>query len=404
MPFNHIVKESTVSRSARVMQLEGLFDLPASKVNRVSWDLDVDVNAKPWNVGLIVGPSGSGKTTISQELFPIERPTYKWSKDRTIIDDFPEDMSITEIVELLSRIGFSSPPSWLRPHHVLSNGEQFRVDIARVLADKLPLTVVDEFSSVVDRTVAKVSSQAIAKTVRYRETKFVAVSCHYDIIDWLQPDWIIEPAADSLTSITWRALQRRPEIPFTIKRVHPAAWDLFRHHHYLTSAKMNSSHCYVGYIDDVPVAFLGVQSFPHPIRPGWRQSRVVCLPDYQGLGIGTLFSDYVGSLYASTSRPFRMVLSHPALVSAQNRNPKWVCIRKMSRLTGGSTVDKKTGRRIRSSALKLHTGKDGMGTKNRATASFLYVGPDRIHDGLMFGIPPSPRYAKQARDITDLTE
>ena len=87
----------------------------------------------------------------------------------------------------MSSVGFSSPPSWVRPYHVLSNGEQFRVDIARTLSEKPQLAIVDEFTSVVDRTVAQIGSSAIQKTVRRRGQKFIAVSCHYDIVKWLEP-------------------------------------------------------------------------------------------------------------------------------------------------------------------------------------------------------------------------
>ena len=69
MPLAHILKESTITRSARVMQLEGIFDLPASKANRVEWDMDIDLQERDWNVGMIVGPSGCGKTTLAHELF-----------------------------------------------------------------------------------------------------------------------------------------------------------------------------------------------------------------------------------------------------------------------------------------------------------------------------------------------
>ena len=49
---------------------------------------------------------------------------------------------------------------------------------------------IDEFTSVVNRQVAKAASCAIAKCVRRNQRKFIAVSCHDDIIEWLCPDWI----------------------------------------------------------------------------------------------------------------------------------------------------------------------------------------------------------------------
>src|SRR5690606_16358303 len=112
--------------------------------------------------------------------------------------------------------GFSSPPAWLRPFHVLSNGEQFRVTMARALAESVGLVVVDEFTSVVDRTVAQIGSAAIAKAVRRRGGRFIAVACHYDIADWLEPDWIYEPH----TARFARDRLRRPDIEIAVRRVH----------------------------------------------------------------------------------------------------------------------------------------------------------------------------------------
>jgi ABC-type ATPase with predicted acetyltransferase domain len=65
-----------------------------------------------------------------------------------------------------------------------------RVDIARALCLDKPLIVFDEFTSVVDREIAKVSAFAISKTVRRSKKRFVAVTCHYDVVDWLEPDWV----------------------------------------------------------------------------------------------------------------------------------------------------------------------------------------------------------------------
>ncbi|MEV1247900.1 hypothetical protein [Nonomuraea sp. NPDC049750] len=69
-------------------------------------------------------------------------------------------MSIKDIVALLGAVGLSSPPAWLRPYRTLSNGEAFRASIARALAESGDLVVIDEFTSVVDRQVAKVAGMS----------------------------------------------------------------------------------------------------------------------------------------------------------------------------------------------------------------------------------------------------
>lgn len=77
--------------------------------------------------------------------------SHTWD-DRPVIDNFPAGMGIREITWLRGAVGLSSVPAWLKPHKVLSNGEAFRADVARLLAETPPdgIAVVDEFTSVVD--------------------------------------------------------------------------------------------------------------------------------------------------------------------------------------------------------------------------------------------------------------
>jgi ABC-type ATPase with predicted acetyltransferase domain len=91
---------------------------------------------------------------------------------------------------MLCSVGFASPPDWLKSYHCLSQGEKMRVDVARALCLDRSLVVFDEFTSVVDREIAKVSAFAISKAVRRSSKQFVAVTCHYDVVDWLDPDWV----------------------------------------------------------------------------------------------------------------------------------------------------------------------------------------------------------------------
>lgn len=360
-----------VTASPRVQQLLGFFDIPPTQRSETVIDVDLPLEEKPWTIGLIVGPSGSGKSTIATHMFPdaLIRP-WRWPTDKSIVDAFPASLGIKEIVELLSSVGFSSPPSWLRPYHALSNGEQFRVSIAYALAGGQPLTVIDEFSSVVDRTVAQICSAAVAKTVRRRQQKFIAVSCHYDIIDWLQPDWVFDTSA---RQFQWRGLQGRPSIALTVRRVHSSAWRLFKHHHYLSPHVSPSAMCFVGSWRDRPIVFTAVVSFPHAVRPGWRASRTVCLPDYQGASIGNTMSTYVASLFKATGKPYFSTNSSPGIIYARARSTLW-------RMTRTPSQTAPTGR----TGIKAMTAS---AATNRLTAGFEYIGPSNYHDALRFGLP-----------------
>src|SRR5439155_23161378 len=132
-----ITVSSPIERAPRVQQVEGIFDLAPARQAVLEWEVELPLDAKRWNIGLIVGPSGSGTSTVARALFGEAyhgQERYAWPGDRSVVDAFPAEMSIKEVVTLLSSVGFSSPPAWLRPFQVLSTGEQFRVTLARLLA------------------------------------------------------------------------------------------------------------------------------------------------------------------------------------------------------------------------------------------------------------------------------
>jgi ABC-type ATPase with predicted acetyltransferase domain len=169
----------------------GTFDLQTNEI-RERFVGTIDPKSS-WQIGAIIGASGTGKTTIAKHLFPNYFFFQQNYKAESVIDDMPGNASVEEITKTLNSVGFSSPPSWLKPYSVLSNGEKMRVDLATcLLSPENKLTVFDEFTSVIDRQTAKIGSFAVQKAIRRTDRKFIAVSCHYDIVDWLLPDWILD--------------------------------------------------------------------------------------------------------------------------------------------------------------------------------------------------------------------
>jgi energy-coupling factor transporter ATP-binding protein EcfA2 len=369
-----ITREVGIIPSPRVLQLRGLFDVPPAEKTIHTWE--VNVNLPPdWNVGLIVGPSGSGKSTMARQFWPEQMArTWDWPEDRALLDGFPKELGIKDITGLLCSVGFSSPPSWLKPFHVLSNGEQFRVTMARTLAELPELAVVDEFTSVVDRDVAKIASAAVQKAVRRRKQKFVAVTCHLDVAEWLEPDWVYQPHTGEF--VAGRSL-RRPKIELEIARVHRAAWGLFQNAHYLTAEHHRSAYCFVGFAWGRPAVYCSVIHFPHPVRPGWKEHRTVCLPDYQGVGLGNALSEYVASLFVATGKPYRDTTAHPGHVQHRIRSHLWKCVRSPG-------LNKPVRRRGRAATPGL--GLAATTATDRLTTSFEYIGPVNHADARAFRI------------------
>ena len=144
-----------------------------------------------WNIGVICGASGTGKSTIAKELFREHLYTTSNYTSKSVIDDMPKSASVDEIEKMFYTVGFGSVPSWLKPFSALSNGEKMRVELANALLQN-DFVVFDEFTSVVDRNVAQVASYAISKAIKNTDKQFIAVTCHKDVLSWLQPDWVFD--------------------------------------------------------------------------------------------------------------------------------------------------------------------------------------------------------------------
>ena len=189
MPSFDIMRKWNCPDSFRAQSVIGSFTLQDVKMEK-HFVGSLPIEGEEWQIGVIVGRSGTGKTSIAKQLFPKEYIRgFEYHSD-TVLDDFPENVVVSEITSALCNVGFASPPDWLKSYEHLSQCEKMRVDIARALCLKQQHIVFDEFTSVVDREIAKVSAFAIAKAVRRIGKRFVAVTCHYDVLDWLEPDWV----------------------------------------------------------------------------------------------------------------------------------------------------------------------------------------------------------------------
>lgn len=399
MPIHEFTLQCPLRDSFRVRQVAGMFDLPVDEPASQRFRAELPDLSEPWQIGLIVGPSASGKSTLARRVFA--NAVYEpgdWPRGRAIIDSFDPDLSIKQITRTLTAVGFSSPPAWLRPYESLSTGERFRCDLARALLAgpssfvPCPLTsassvelqmtrdkgqgttpvVYDEFTSVVDRTVAKICSAAVSKAIRSGAlpVRFVAVTCHHDVVRWLAPDWVLDTATGRLS----RGRLQRPPIRLAIRRAPRAAWGTFSRHHYLVGTLHPSAQCFLGTVDDQPAAFVAALPFPHPKRPGWREHRTVCLPDFQGVGIGSAMSDFVASLYVSTGKPYFSTTSHPAMIAHRARSGLW----RMHRPPGMSGRSGATSRQT--------CGMAATNSRGRITAGFEYVGPPRLTVARKFAI------------------
>jgi ABC-type ATPase with predicted acetyltransferase domain len=198
-----IDRTSPVSRSYRSERARGLFNVTEVDGSSFRMEADLPVEDGDWAVGVVVGSSGSGKSSIGAE---IAKNGFSWHEflwsDEPIIDAVDvtpgvkggTSRTFDQVTGVLSSVGLGSVPAWLRPYQVLSNGEKFRADCAAMLLHEDPShLVVDEFTSVLDRTVATLGAAAFVKAWRRQKgRRIVLLTCHHDVLDWVEPDWVFD--------------------------------------------------------------------------------------------------------------------------------------------------------------------------------------------------------------------
>jgi ABC-type lipoprotein export system ATPase subunit/GNAT superfamily N-acetyltransferase len=311
---NALPNQSVVVVSDLAKELIKSFDYQSEGVTQF-YPYQIPELPLDFGIGVIVGASGTGKSTLLSEFGELKK--YQWDK-RAICDHFD---NAKEAEEKLFAVGLTSIPTWLKPYQVLSTGEKFRVDLAINLQDN---KVIDEYTSVVDRNIAKAASKSLQKYVQTNNLKNIVIAtCHKDVIPYLQPDWIIDTDSGMFCIKPKECLRLEPMVA-EIYEVRYPIWQFYSKHHYLTANLHKGATCFIAVIDGEPAGFASALRMPHPtVLNAWRGHRIVVLPDYQGLGIGPRLSNWVAELYVKADRRYFSQTAHPRLGNYREASTEW---------------------------------------------------------------------------------
>lgn len=312
--MNQLTLKSTVSTDDITNEISKMFDyqFTGESIETIVYP-DFP---KEFKIGLIVGSSGSGKSTILKNCFGNIDREYQWDNSKSIASHF-ESAEIAS--KMFGAVGLNSIPTWLKPYGVLSTGEKFRANMAIRLKD---CATIDEFTSVVNRDVAKSCSMSISKYINNNDIhNVVFCSCHDDIIEYLQPDWIYNTDTKELS--VGRSV-RQSSLSIHIEGCTQEAWYMFKRHHYLSADLNSSCNCYIGLLNNRPIAFGAIIAQPgRDIEHAYREHRIVVLPDFQGMGIGNKFSEALGQAYIESGCRYFGKTSNPRMGEHRNHSPLW---------------------------------------------------------------------------------
>lgn len=303
------IVSSVVNVDSKIKHISTIFDYNFDGVSKFKCH-DKPIITHDYNIGLIVGSSGSGKSILLKEFG--EEESIEWDLSKGIISHFESER------ELMAS-GLNSVPVWCRPFNVLSIGEKHRAEIARRIKDN---AVIDEFTSTVDRYTAKSMATSVSKYIKNNDIKSVVIaSCHRDIVEWLEPDWVFDC---DMGVIVGEPHFHRPKINISIYESSYKMWSLFENHHYLSEKINKSCKCYIALWDDVIVGFVAVLSMPcGSIKNAYRESRLVVLPEFQGMGIGTKLSDSIAQIYIDNGFRYFSRTAHIRMGNHRDSSMLW---------------------------------------------------------------------------------
>lgn len=370
--INHSCENFTSYRAERV---KSLFN--AETGYQWSHTAEIPIERLDWQIGVIVGPSGSGKSSIGKALNPGE-PLHDlyagWPENIPIVDAIAPDGDFNQVTASLAAVGLGDVPAWLRPFKVLSNGEQFRAGLARLICERPEFAVIDEFTSVIDRQIASVGAAAFGKSWRRGKGQVVLLTPHYDILEWLQPDWFYDTKEARFYDRD--CLRQRPEIAVDIYRVPGTRWKFFKSHYYLDLPHPVAAQYFIGFVGEEPVTHLAVA----PMFQGghYRATRLVVLPEWQGIGVGTAFLSEVCRLHLDGKGRNGHKLttlfhtSHPQLCHALRKSRKWVQVSGVLKFADKSKSIKTLSKSAIGQGKKATSG--GFGGHFRAVQGFEFIG------------------------------
>lgn len=193
MPQYHIdIRFKTrVEKTPRVLEVAEGFGIGLADSEFVIYD-HLDLEVHDGDIIYITGQSGSGKSLLLRELAArLEEKTFVSRLDDIALKDMPIIDQIgattTEALKLLARAGISDAFLFVRKPSELSDGQKYRVKLAKLLESGAQVWVADEFGAVLDRETAKVIAFNMSRAAREAGATLIVATTHTDLKAELGP-------------------------------------------------------------------------------------------------------------------------------------------------------------------------------------------------------------------------
>lgn len=345
--------KSEISNSFRCKMAANSLDIDVNKKSTHNLKIENINIPENYNIGLIYGASGSGKTTLAKHLFGDTIFKTILDEDKSILDQMPESFDYKTCSEMLIGIGLNSVPCWIRPIKTLSNGQKARAEAVLLMCQNNGIICIDEWTSVVDRTVAKAMSHCIQKFAKKQNKQIILLSCHYDILEWVKPDWLIDCNKQEFILPTSEIFffNEREKLEFTIKEVGRETWRYFSKYHYLSDKLPGGKiHTYGLFFGENQIGFQCFANYVPNVKGKkeiFHSNRTVVHPDYAGLGMGIILINKTSEIIQK-KYGYKIMAKFSSLpvYNAMIKQQQWKFLGSktlMGKMKSGENMDRKAG-------------------------------------------------------------
>lgn len=190
----NVAFQTRVTKTTRTLEIAESFGLG---LDEKEWSLydNLELEIRSGDVVYITGQSGSGKSVVLREL---QRLMKEEDQDVASIEDFAFDDSknvidqlgktTSEALGLLSMAGLNDAYLFVRKPSEMSDGQRYRLKIAKLIETGAKVWVADEFGAVLDRVTAQVVASNLQRAARKAGATVMVATTHEDLKNALRPD------------------------------------------------------------------------------------------------------------------------------------------------------------------------------------------------------------------------
>ncbi|HGG9109466.1 TPA: ATP-binding cassette domain-containing protein [Enterobacter cloacae] len=190
----NVAFQTRVTKTTRTLEIAESFGLG---LDEKEWSLydNLELEIRDGDVVYITGQSGSGKSVVLRELQRLMREEgqgvasiedFDFDDSKNVIDQLGKTTS--EALGLLSMAGLNDAYLFVRKPSEMSDGQRYRLKIAKLIETGAKVWVADEFGAVLDRVTAQVVASNLQRAARKAGATVMVATTHEDLKNALRPD------------------------------------------------------------------------------------------------------------------------------------------------------------------------------------------------------------------------